>query len=59
MPILWRWMKVVSMGLIAMAAWTAGATSGFAQPMDAHQGAQAAAPFALALRPPPAGALPP
>ena len=43
------------MGLIAMAAWTAGATSGFAQPMDAHQGAQAAAPLALALRPPPAG----
>lgn len=55
MAILWRWMKVVSMGLIAMAAWTAGATSGFAQPMDAHQGARAAAPFALALRPPPAG----
>ena len=43
------------MGLIAMAAWTAGATSGFAQPMEAHQGARAAAPFALALRPPPAG----
>ena len=55
MAILWRWMEVVSMGLIAMAAWTAGATSGFAQPMDAHQGAEAAAPFALALRPPPAG----
>ena len=46
-------------GADSMAAWTAGATSGFAQPMDAHQGAQAAAPFALALRPPPAGALPP
>ena len=52
---MWRWMEVVSMGLIAMAAWTAGATSGFAQPMNAHQGAQAAAPLALALRPPPAG----
>ena len=56
---MWRWMEVVSMGLIAMAAWTAGATSGFAQPTNAHQGAQAAAPFALALRPRRPGALPP